>query len=51
MSANPGSDEAVAQGCLCPVMDNAHGWGARGKEGVFWIDGGCPLHAELGEGE
>lgn len=46
MTSNPGSDEAVAQGCTCPVMDNGHGRGAYQIDGVwqFWIAFGCPLH-------
>ena len=41
---NPGSPEAVAKGCTCPVIDNHHGrgFGVDGKQ--FWMDGGCPLH-------
>jgi len=38
----PGSDEAIALGCICPVMDNGHGRG-RG-DGTFWIIEGCPVH-------
>lgn len=47
---NPGSDEAVKQGCTCPRMDN--GWG-RGVyldekgEMQFWISEDCPLHSDL----
>lgn len=44
---NPGSDEAVEQGCICPVLDNNHGEGIPyGKNGeqCFWINYGCPLH-------
>lgn len=41
---NPGSDEAIKQGCICPVIDNAHGKGYMGKEGVFVFTGDCPLH-------
>ena len=37
----PGSPEAVAQGCTCPVMDNGHG---AGRGGLFWTSGDCPLH-------
>jgi len=43
---NPGSDEAVAAGCTCAVMDNRHGQGIPSKDGpLFWISGDCPLHA------
>lgn len=42
---NPGSDEALALGCLCPVMDNCHGQGAYGPgSDVFWVDDSCKLH-------
>ncbi len=42
---NPGSDEALYQGCICPVMDNFHGqgWFFRGNR-QFWIALDCPLH-------
>ena len=48
---NPGSDEALTQGCKCPVMDNAHGRGAWGSERdpdslVFWINETCELHTK-----
>lgn len=44
---NPGSDEAIAQGCTCPVLDNGHGRGCgREIDGrhVFWINSECPIH-------
>lgn len=44
---NPGSDEAVKLGCLCPTMDNAKGrgaWGSEGEDAIFWIVPSCPLH-------
>jgi len=45
---NPGSDEALALGCLCPVMDNNHGkytpW-----PGDWWVRPDCPVHGH-GEG-
>ncbi len=40
---NPGSPEALAQGCLCPVIDNCRG---RGIGGQFWMNLECPLHGE-----
>jgi len=43
----PGSAEAIEQGCTCPVLDNAHGRGARGTSGpdaVFWMSMDCPVH-------
>lgn len=42
---NPGSDAAVADGCLCPVMDNCRGAGAYGGGETFWVNQNCPLHA------
>jgi hypothetical protein len=44
---NPGSNEALKQGCLCAVLDNTHGKGAyNGKPGTFWITEDCPLHGK-----
>ena len=41
---SPGSDKAVAKGCLCPVPENQGGIGAA-EEGVkFWVSIACPLH-------
>jgi hypothetical protein len=42
---NPGSDEAVDMGCICPVLDNDYGNGLPYLEGAFWITQGCPIHA------
>lgn len=39
---NPGSPDAVIQGCQCPRMDNHHGRG-RG-DGTFVMVLDCPLH-------
>jgi hypothetical protein len=45
---SPGSDEAIAQGCKCPVLDNGHGKGSGraidGRPVVFWINVECPIH-------
>jgi hypothetical protein len=41
---NPGSDEALDRGCQCPVLDNAHGRGYYGQEGIFVMTVGCPVH-------
>lgn len=44
---NPGSDEAVEQGCTCPVLDNARGrgaWGSSVENAIFWRREDCPLH-------
>lgn len=34
----PGSKEAIAKGCCCPVDDN------YGSKTLFWINEECPLH-------
>lgn len=41
---NPGSDEALGQGCTCPVLDNGHGrhWDMAFAGWVYNMD--CPLH-------
>lgn len=41
---NPGSDEALAQGCTCPRMDNARGRGYMCLGDMFVIQDGCPVH-------
>jgi hypothetical protein len=42
---NPGSDDAVAQGCKCPVMDNCRGAGIPTSGGVcFYYSDDCPMH-------
>ena len=41
---NPGSDEAIALGCSCPVMDNEYGKGYMGMEDTFIYSTACPLH-------
>ena len=49
---NPGSDEAIAAGCTCPVIDNGHGRGCMGGvkddqvRTVFIISSDCPLHGD-----
>lgn len=43
---NPGSDEAVKQGCTCPVIDNGHGNPELGETRGFYYTVGCPLHDE-----
>jgi len=40
----PGSDEALDRGCLCAVLDNAHGKGWMGVPGQWSIREDCPLH-------
>lgn len=38
----PRSDEALDQGCACPVIDNGHGKGVQGRG--FVSNAECPLH-------
>lgn len=49
---NPGSDEAIAKGCICPVLDNGHGKGSGrvDEDGnpQFWVTQGCPIHDPIG---
>lgn len=41
----PGSAEAVALLCSCPIFDNAHGQGLEfAGTKVFWVNENCPLH-------
>jgi len=44
---NPGSREAIAAGCTCPVLDNHHGQGiAKDPDGnlIFWYSMDCKIH-------
>jgi hypothetical protein len=48
----PGSPEAVAAGCTCPILDNNRGLGHtyhREPQDTdlirFWVAGKCPMHA------
>ena len=45
----PGSDQAVKDNCLCPVLDNAHGKGcgylSESGEPLFIVNLECPLHS------
>ncbi len=43
---NPGSKEAIEQGCACPRMDNRNGLGVYkvGGDLVFWYSEDCPVH-------
>lgn len=52
----PGSNDALAAGCLCPVLDNGRGKGAYGgglldEEGkpLYWINAECPIHGSAKE--
>jgi hypothetical protein len=42
---NPGSPEAIALGCKCPVLDNHNGTGSDYGPGTFWYTDGCPVHS------
>ena len=47
MTHNPGSAEAMLEGCTCPVIDNNHGWGYTGiggGESIFVYNCDCPYH-------
>lgn len=44
MTANPGSEEARAQGCICPVLDNGFGREPDPSMGGWVITEGCPVH-------
>jgi hypothetical protein len=50
-TTTPGSDEAVAQGCTCPVLDNGRGRGVYdvGAGPLFWVASDCPLHGMTAE--
>ena len=37
----PGTDEAYAQGCKCPILDNQ-----EMPEERKWVNGDCPLHGK-----
>lgn len=42
----PGSHEALAIGCTCPVIDNNHGDGIiYTKLRKFWYNNNCPVHS------
>lgn len=42
---NPGSDAALDAGCICPVMDNAHGKRPPFPPNGWWINEGCLVHS------
>ena len=52
---NPGSPEAQPLGCICPILDNAHGagylGGVKGADGetVFVVNLDCPPHGDAHE--
>lgn len=48
---NPGSPEAGALGCICPVMDNWRGSDEIGRIRGFVMVVGCPVHLPEGEAD
>ena len=38
----PGSEEAYAEGCKCPILDNQ-----EMPAGKKWVNGDCPLHGKV----
>lgn len=48
MTPPPGSDEAIAQGCRCPVLDNSHGKGMYGGN-LLHPESGLPLYVFVDE--
>lgn len=45
----PGSFDAIANGCLCPQIDNHYGQGYRTNIGArpqYVINTECPLHGD-----
>lgn len=41
---NPGTEEAIKAGCICPVLDNEYGKGYMGQSNIFVYTVGCPVH-------
>jgi hypothetical protein len=37
----PGTDEAYAKGCKCPILDNQNM-----PDGKKWVNGDCPIHGK-----
>lgn len=42
---DPGSDQAIVEGCTCPRMDNNYGAGVNENGEQFVMDARCPLHS------
>ena len=43
----PGSAKAKKNGCICPVIDNRHGYGMyvdTDEVAVYAVHGDCPVH-------
>lgn len=43
---NPGSKEAINQGCTCPVIDNCYGKGIgqNGEKFGWYMSADCSIH-------
>ena len=41
---SPGSQEALDQDCICPVIDNYYGEGYMGQPGIFVYNMECLVH-------
>lgn len=48
---NPGSDEAIKLGCICPVIDNGHGNEELGRIRGFVMNLDCPMHGSRKRGK
>lgn len=48
VTPDPGSNAAIKQGCICPVLNNARGKGigGNGAKHGWWITEGYPLHGK-----
>lgn len=44
MRPTPGSDAAIAAGCICPRIDNNRGKWPPFPQGGYYIDHGCQVH-------
>lgn len=45
---NPGTEEAIIQGCTCPIIDNCFGDGIPSRGGrLFYYTVGCPVHSPV----
>lgn len=41
---SPGSEKAIELSCSCAVLDNAHGHGYMGQQGIYVYSAACKLH-------
>ena len=48
LALTPGAPRAVNEGCLCPILDNAHGRGCGSNTTgpLYVIREDCPLHGD-----